>query len=1425
MIARFRMSSRLVRWAVVGAMFLTVRSAADEVLPVPEGFAPQWEAQPEVAESGQHSRMVINGLWNFQPGDPRNPEEPTEAWSWKWVPGSWHVRPGWNEVGVLAYGGSELWKAFDKQHREWPLGWYQREVNIPADWAGRRVFVEFHEVNTEARVWLDGQLMGGLNAAKGRVELTKGIQAGRMQTLRVQVAAVPPNQPSLFIQGEMAEQVILKPAKLNDFGLSWDVELVTEPMGLHLETPRVATSVREHAITLSGKVSEEMPEDSSLQVRILNQRGEELVTWKQENLEGDEWETEKDWVPDSYWDLHTPDLLAAEVTLLQGDKVLDVRTLSFGFREIRIDGKQILLNEIPLRLRPVPHIDMPLTEDMIWQYVRGVKHAGFNCLMIHGLNKQDLFADAADEVGILLLAELPEIKNFAFRGGWEEGKADWEVSMKKELERFHHHPSIIMWWTGFNVFAHGEDQNPDHLGQDSMLIDHPDWVKRAAVGWEALDMIRAADATRPVYSHNASALGDMQTVNNYLNLIPLQEREEWLSDWAENGTKPYLACEFGTPLNNTMMQGKAGGGWAFSDRGSANSASMMTEYAAIYFGPEAYRLEEPAYQDMIRSTHRNGFVHVNWGRPFQLLNFAPAHQKLQELFIRNSFRSWRAWGTTGGMNPWSQGHGFKYHSWRVNKDNLSMGPYVPGKRGLYRPMIGEQVWKNFRGGFTVKPAGEVLLSNNQPLLAFIGGDAEQGFTDKDHQFHLGDRLAKQVVLINDRRVPIRFEGTWTVTLGDQTLGTGDIDHTVEPGANAFLPFEVELPGEGDKRLEGEIVLTLKAGGRDLTDRFPYFQYPFAREAALLADSDLSVHLLEGDGTTRGWLESLGVNVQLWAGEGTHVIVGRGALDADPDRIQELQDWVKAGGRLLISSPSTEWLTESVGFRITPHPSRRMYITPNAPKSLRRLDANALRDWSGFTTRVEAYPTYEVDEFTFGKKPPHGWRWGNRGSVAYTMIEKPHHSGWVPWIEGEFDLAYSPFLIRSEGSGLMALSTLDLEDQIPVDPVARVLGAQLLVEWMNSPVVPQRPTAYVGERDARSTLLDLGLILDAESAESAELVVLGRGHGISEQKLSEWRDQGKNLLFLRRAELPSFTGWSWTIPADHRGSLNVPDWIETKGLSIGDLHFRAPYPMWTIAGEGTDASGLLARKEGMMACSFDPAWIKVEEQPFMRLTRWRHSRILTQLLSSLGARFAMDGQVFAQRTLPLDRVSLVGDWELTATKLLPAAKRPQDGPDDEGITELASAVISGTADPDWKTVQVPGPVEQVEAWKENEGEFVYRLTVEVPEAWAGQDLVLSLGTVDDADDTFWNGERIGGVKLGTPNSWSRIRQYTIRKDLVKPGENVIHVRTFDRFGKGGILGLPSDTHLRVKWGRPLSWYHADYREDFAYGDDPYRYYRW
>ncbi len=65
--------------------------------------------------------------------------------------------------------------------------WYEREITVPADWVGRRVFLHFGAVDWSARVWLSGRLIaehenGYLPFA---VDVTDQVRPGQSATLTV----------------------------------------------------------------------------------------------------------------------------------------------------------------------------------------------------------------------------------------------------------------------------------------------------------------------------------------------------------------------------------------------------------------------------------------------------------------------------------------------------------------------------------------------------------------------------------------------------------------------------------------------------------------------------------------------------------------------------------------------------------------------------------------------------------------------------------------------------------------------------------------------------------------------------------------------------------------------------------------------------------------------------------------------------------------------------------------------------------------------------------------------------------------------------------------------------------------------------------------------------------------------------------------
>lgn len=118
---------------------------------------------------------------------------------------------------------------------------------------------------------------------------------------------------------------------------------------------------------------------------------------------------------------------------------------------------------------------------------------------------------------------------------------------------------------------------------------------------------------------------------------------------------------------------------------------------------------------------------------------------------------------------------------------------------------------------------------------------------------------------------------------------------------------------------------------------------------------------------------------------------------------------------------------------------------------------------------------------------------------------------------------------------------------------------------------------------------------------------------------------------------------------------------------------------------------------------------------------------------------------------------------------------------------------GTATQGWKPTQLPA------LWAGTslanfDGSVWYRRTVEIPEALAGQAAVIELGAIDDQDECWINGTRVG-VSL-RDGLWNVPRRYKLPAGLLKAGNNSLVVRVLDTGGEGGFSGKPEQMRLRV-----------------------------
>lgn len=85
--------------------------------------------------------------------------------------------------------------------------------------------------------------------------------------------------------------------------------------------------------------------------------------------------------------------------------------------------------------------------------------------------------------------------------------------------------------------------------------------------------------------------------------------------------------------------------------------------------------------------------------------------------------------------------------------------------------------------------------------------------------------------------------------------------------------------------------------------------------------------------------------------------------------------------------------------------------------------------------------------------------------------------------------------------------------------------------------------------------------------------------------------------------------------------------------------------------------------------------------------------------------------------------------------------------------------------------------------------------------------LSLGVVDEADQTWVNGRLVGST-----GDWSAQRRYRVQRGMLRAGENVVVVSVFNTNGQGGMRGSPDTLSLNLADGQSIplrDWrYHAD-----------------
>ncbi len=1203
---------------VAGAIVLLRPGEAQPAAALLAGVRAVWDLGKAYREATPtRERVCLNGLWRWQPAREVTDVVPGENWGYFKVPGCWPGHQDWLQKDCQTVYRHPAWQGEDLGALT--AAWYQREITVPAEWAGRRIALGADYVNSYAAVFLDGKRVGEIPFPAGEVDVTQACRAGT-HVLSLLVVAMP-------LQGVMqsySDTASVKQVRgsVDRRGLCGDLFLTSTPVGARVGEVKVATSVRNWQIAFRAGLEGLAAEGRySLRAQVTdNGRVVKESTSPQfgaADLKDGGFAFSAAWKPDKLWDLHTPQNqyeVALSLLDAQGKALDTAQPVRFGFRELWIDGRDFILNGTRLHLSAVPLDNAQI--GAAWASYDGAKESlerlkgfGINFVYTHNYDckpgsnlsfEEEL--RAADDVGVLVALTQPHFGDY----DWKAPDADRTNGYARHAAFFVHtagsHPSVVMYAMSHNATGYGEDMNPEMI--DGVADPRESWAaNNSKLALRAQAIVEKLDPARIVYHHSSGNLGAMHTMNFYTNFAPIQELDDWFEHWATQGVKPVFTCEYMVPCtwDWTMYRGWYQGGREFGSAAVPWDFSIA-EWNSQFVGDAAFRISEPEKTNLRweAKQFRAGNGWHRWDYPFEVGSEAfDERYPIIAAYLNDNWRAFRTWGVSA-ISPWEWGHYWKpregvdksRQELKVDWDHLQR----PGYSADYIDQRYERIDLAFgRGDWVATPAAQAIIRNNRPLLAYIAGKPAR-FTSQDHDFYPGETLEKQLIVINNSRETVTADCSWSLTLPQAMEGQQKV--TVAAGQQERIPLRFELPA-GLAPGKYELSATARfSTGESQGDSFVAQVMP--RPAPV--DVKAKIALFDPKGETAKLLGGMGVACQSVEAKADLsgydiLVIGKGALTVDgpaPDLTR-----VRDGLRVIVFEQTAEALEQRLGFRVEEYGLRQVFKRVPDHPLVAGLSEDNLRDWRGEATNTPPRLKYELSPrlaYTpavkwAGLEVSHVWRCGNRGNVASVLIEKPARGDFLPVVDGGYSLQFSPLLEYREGKGLVLFCQADVTGRTEAEPAAEAL-ARNIVQYVSAwQPAPTRQVVYVGEEVGRRHLEAAGVAPGAYQGgklAADQVLVVGAGGGkqlAGNAAVAEFVRAGGHVLAIgldeaeANAFLPGKVGMK---QAEHIAAFFEPPARGSLFAGIGpaDVHNRDPRELPLVSSGATAiGDGVLGQAQG------------------------------------------------------------------------------------------------------------------------------------------------------------------------------------------------------------------------------------------------------
>ena len=480
--------------------------------------------------------MSLDGTWKFnwvanadqRPTDFYKTDLDDSKWKNIQMPGNWEM---------LGYGQPEYvnvgfaWRGhFNQQPPAVPtkdnhVGSYRREINIPANWDGKRVIAHFGSVTSNIYLYVNGQFAGYAEDSKVAAEfditpfLKKGKNLIAFQSFRWCDGSWCEDQDFWRLSGPARENYLY--ARSKDHRLL-DVRVETE----------LKNNYKDGALNITAKLQG----NTLAYFGLYDPDGKEVIVTGTDNVKNGVAKYQLRVKNVRKWSAETPNLYTLVVSPIQNGGMYspyEIIQVKVGFRKVEIKNKQLLVNGQPVLLKGANRHEMDpdegynVSEKRMIQDIMMMKRLNINAVRTCHYPDDPRWYDLCDKYGLYVVAEANQ-ESHGFQYG-DDAAAKKPEFAKQIMERnqhnvsmFYNHPSIITW----------------SMGNETVMGDN--FI-------QAYKWIKSQDKTRPVqYEQARRGEGTDIFCPMY---YPVSACEKYAKD--PNSPMPLIQCEYNHTMGNS----------------------------------------------------------------------------------------------------------------------------------------------------------------------------------------------------------------------------------------------------------------------------------------------------------------------------------------------------------------------------------------------------------------------------------------------------------------------------------------------------------------------------------------------------------------------------------------------------------------------------------------------------------------------------------------------------------------------------------------------------------------------------------------------------------------------------------------------------------------------------------------------------------